>query len=36
MVNEKLSQVLNTAEYILLDMDGTLYLGNRPYRKEKV
>lgn len=28
MVNEKLSQVLNAAEYILLDMDGTLYIGD--------
>lgn len=29
MVNEKLSQVLNKAEYILLDMDGTLYIGEK-------
>lgn len=28
MVNENLKQTLNDAEYILLDMDGTLYIGD--------
>ena len=29
MVNENLSLALKTAEYILLDMDGTLYIGDQ-------